>query len=384
MKKTKQVLFAHQSTIPHYRVEFYNCLQKLKPDTWDFTVVFDKKESESYFFKETDDFGFSFNTQNTKTYNIKLLKRKLKLQTFPLKSFRYDLIIVGSALDNLTYPIVFLFKVFGKKVSLWGKGKDYEAEHKDLAENISERFKIFLSRKASYFFAYTKGVKQFLISKGVKENKIIAIENTIDIFKQRDCFEKLIQHRNKLREKYNLSDRKVLLFVGRLIKNKRIDFILEAFDALYASDHSYKLIFAGSGEKEVIDSIKERYPGNEAECHGFVPDDVIGEYYTFSDLFIFPGVVGLGPLQSLCYDLTPVLIDSAFHSPEYEYMNDDNALILPNSTTPQEYAAAIKNLLDNPQRVQQFRQKAFESVKHLTLENMARNFIMGINVTLSK
>ena len=40
----KQVLIAHQSTIPHYRVPFYNSLNTLKPDEWRFEVVFDPDE----------------------------------------------------------------------------------------------------------------------------------------------------------------------------------------------------------------------------------------------------------------------------------------------------------------------------------------------------
>ncbi len=383
MSKPKQILFAHQSTIPHYRVEFYNCLQKLKSSDWEFTVVFDAKESERYFFKETDAAHFAFKVLHTKTYDIRFLRRKLKIQTFPLKIFRYDLIIVGSALDNISYPLVFLGKLLGKRIGIWGKGKDYEAEHKDVAENVSERFKIFLSKHADCFFAYTNGVKEFLISKGVKGTKVTAIQNTIDIEKQRACFELLKPERERLRLQYNLTNRKTLLFVGRLIRNKNIDFILRTFDCLYALDNSYKLILVGSGEKVIIDDIKSKYTNGDVVCKGFVPDEKIGEYFIFSDLYIYPGVVGLGPLQSLCYDLTPVLVHSEFHSPEYEYMNENNALILPAGVTAENYASAIHTLMCDSHRHNTYRLQAFPSIQHLTLENMAKNFISGINATLN-
>ena len=111
MKKKQQVLFAHQSTIPHYRVEFYNCLNRLKPDDWEFSVVFDKEESRKLFYTETNDEIFSFPTKSTKTYTLKFLSRTLKFQTFPFNSSEYDLIIVGSAFDNLSYPLTFLLKL---------------------------------------------------------------------------------------------------------------------------------------------------------------------------------------------------------------------------------------------------------------------------------
>ena len=48
-----KVLIAHQSTIPHYRVPFYNSLENQKPDNWQFDVVFDISELEKpRFFKE--------------------------------------------------------------------------------------------------------------------------------------------------------------------------------------------------------------------------------------------------------------------------------------------------------------------------------------------
>jgi len=379
MKKKKQVLFAHQSTIPHYRVEFYNCLHKLKPDTWDFSVVFDKHESKKLFFSETNHTIFSFPTKSTKTYTLRFLSRTLKFQTFPFNSSSYDLIVVGSAFDNLSYPFSFLLKFFGKKVAFWGQGKDYKKRYNDLAERLSEKFKIFLSKKANLFLAYTNGVRDYLVSEGVNKNKIIVFNNTIDILKHRKNYESILPNRELLRGQHGLKDKKVLLYVGRLIKNKKIDFILETFDDLYAKDNSYRLILIGSGDEKAIKEITGRYAGSEVLYKGFVPDDEIVEYFVMSDLYIFPGSFGLGPLLSLCYDLIPVIIKSDLHSPEIEYFNEGNTVMLPENTSPAGYADAINELLNDKQKLGTLRKNLFPSIQHLTIENMARNFIEGIN-----
>ena len=43
----KKVMIAHQSTIPHYRVPFYNMLNKMRPIDWQFEVVFDPNDIDS-------------------------------------------------------------------------------------------------------------------------------------------------------------------------------------------------------------------------------------------------------------------------------------------------------------------------------------------------
>lgn len=382
--RKKQILFAHQSTIPHYRVEFYNCLYKLKPDNWEFAVVFDKNESKNLFYSETNDDIFTFPIKDTKTYTLRFLKRELKFQTFPFNASKYDLIIVGSAFDNLSYPFTFLLKFLGKKVAFWGQGKDYKKNYTDWAENITENFKIYLAKQANLFLAYTSGVKDFLVKEGVKPEKIVVFNNTIDILKQRENYKALVSQRESLLEQHQLKNKKVLLYVGRMIRNKKIDFLLDAFNELYKKDNTYTLLLIGAGEKAVEEEIKQKYATGQVLYKGFVPDEEIGKYYIMSDVYFFPGAVGLGPLVSLCYNLVPVFIDSDVHSPEIEYFNESNVVILPKETTPAQYATAVNELINDKEKLNALQQNAFPSIQHLTLENMAMNFIKGINSVLNK
>jgi glycosyltransferase involved in cell wall biosynthesis len=101
-----------------------------------------------------------------------------------------------------------------------------------------------------------------------------------------------------------------------------------------------------------------------------------------SDLYTFPGAVGLGPLQALCFDLTSAVIHSSIHNPEYEYLSRYNALIVPEGATPKQYTEAISALLKDRVRWTELRDHAWPSIKHLTIENMAQNFIRGVNQIL--
>ena len=147
-------------------------------------------------------------------------------------------------------------------------------------------------------------------------------------------------------------------------------------------DESYYLVVIGAGDLPSLTSFRKKCGESSFRYLGVVPDDDIGRFYVASDLYAFPGAVGLGPIQALCFDLTSAVIDSPVHSPEYEYLNHDNALILPEGSTAEQYARAIMALLEDRARWANLRAHAWPSIRHLTIENMAQNFIAGVNSIL--
>ena len=90
----------------------------------------------------------------------------------------------------------------------------------------------------------------------------------------------------------------------------------------------------------------------------------------------------MGPLQALCYDLPIITIQSLFHKPEIEYLSPINSVILASDTTPEDYAQAIINLFGDAERLQKLKARTWHSIKHLTIDQMAQNFIQGVNELL--
>ncbi len=220
------------------------------------------------------------------------------------------------------------------------------------------------------------------MTQGIDGRKIFALSNTIDINCQRCAFETRLPWRDTYRKQAGLDQNKVLLFVGRLNERKRLSYLIETFAHLKRRDASYHFVMVGGGDVSIIDRLKAACGEASVSYHGVVDEEDIGYYYTMSDLFIFPGDVGLGPLQALCFDLTPVIIDSPTHSVEVDYLNETNALIVPRETTPAAYADAIDRLCADPAALQSLRAQAWPSIEHLTIEQMAQNFIHGVNTIL--
>lgn len=377
-----KVLIAHQSSIPHYRIPFYNALKSLKPDWWDFEVVYDFAEQDiCHFFKEVIDLNsVKFNIYPTKTY---ILNKKLVFQDFILKLRNYDLIIVEDVFNNLSYPLAVLYKIFGMKLAYWGHGRDISAINPGIVKKLMEKLKLVFDSKANGYFAYTQSVKNYLKQSGIDEHKIFLLNNTIDIMSNREKYISLNQHRKNLRKENNLDNKKVLLYVGRLNKRKKMPFLVEAFKHLYCNNSNYKIIIVGDGDLSTIKSLVDVSSKEAVIYRGALTDsEELAKQYIMSDIFVFPGDIGLGPLTSLTYNLLPIVVDSNTHNPEYDYLNSANTIILPMESTPLEYANKIEEVLNDTVNYNKYKNNAWESINNLTIDNMADNFINGINIIL--
>ena len=378
----KRVLIAHQSTIPHYRIPFFNSLECLKPDDWHFDVVFDLKEGNNGtpILEGIERTNFNFSILRVTTYDLWSRHRSIKYQTFWREAGKYDLIIVEDAINNLTYPLIQLHQYRGVKIAHWGLGRDRKVNKHNPVTLLIERFKLFLDRRADGYFAYTDGVKSNLLDMGLAEEKVFVVNNTIDVNMHRKLFISAITNRETIREELGLSDKKVLLFVSTFKKSKKADFLLDAFTHLRKLDPKYFLLLVGGGGDAYI----KNYDLNRIKYFGPEVDPLrLAPIYIASDLFTYPGQVGLAPLQALCYSLPVITIDSNYlHGPEIEYLTPENSLILQQSTTPEGFARKIHELFCNKENLAFLKEQSWPSIQHLTIENMAENFIFGVNSIL--
>ena len=91
--------------------------------------------------------------------------------------------------------------------------------------------------------------------------------------------------RAELRKKYHLpAGAKVLLYAGRLSKEKNIPFLLKAFSKLEEKDVYLALVGGGPLLKEIRNS---KFEIRNLVCTGEVPYPEILSYYSMGDIFVF-------------------------------------------------------------------------------------------------
>lgn len=155
--------------------------------------------------------------------------------------------------------------------------------------------------------APTDNIKNVLTDYGVPSDHIVVIPTGIDMY----SFDKPIEW--DLREEYNIKDEdKILLFVGRIAKEKNIDFLIkDVFKKVVQEEKNVKFVIIGDGnERENLEEIVVNSNLQQNVIFTGAQDRKrVIDAYKQSDLFIFASFTetqGLVVLESLASG-TPVV-----------------------------------------------------------------------------
>ena len=215
------------------------------------------------------------------------------------------------------------------------------------------------------FIAINETTKKYLLDLGVKEEKIVMdIPDTI----MADAA--FIEKVNKyfIREKYNIKDKKIILSVGSLIKEKGYEELLMAFAGLNRND--MMLVVCGEGPRmdEAIEFSKKH--GLNVEFEGFVRDV---EKYLKQSKFVFVSRY-LGILEAM---INKKLVFAVYDSPikeDYLKMSPFSKWIVIESD-PKELAKKVKFYFENPLEEKKLIEEAYNWAREQTWEKLTKNYL---------
>ena len=179
------------------------------------------------------------------------------------------------------------------------------ANKKELIINIMKQILRPLSKiYSNEYFACTEHAGRWLFgNKAFDQGKVTVINNGIEDEK----FVNKEKFRDKIKKelKYKNSDI-VIGHVGRFMKQKNHDFIIDVFNELHQKDKNYKLMLVGQGP--LMDKIKEKV--NNLVLNEYVSflgqRSDINELYQAMDLFLFPSLyegLGMVMIEAQCSGL---------------------------------------------------------------------------------
>jgi len=141
---------------------------------------------------------------------------------------------------------------------------------------------------------------------GIPQNKISIISNGIDIATYNELPEKGI-----FKKKYNLLDKKIVLFLGKITPRKGLDILVRAVAAIPC--HDIVLVVAGNdmGFKSKVENIiRELNVQGRVLFTGLLEDRDKISAYVDSDVLVYPStleIFGLVPFEAIMCD-TPVIV----------------------------------------------------------------------------
>ncbi|MGE0078236.1 MAG: glycosyltransferase family 4 protein [Bacteroidales bacterium] len=302
----KRVLFI-EPILAHYRRDTYRLIISNK-EFDSFIIAGDNYES----IKSAD--------------NIKLIKssyvqfRLLNHRFYYLKNFfrlyRYvnPHIIVCSGIDFHLLHSVLLFvyvKLFTKvRFIWWSQGT---MGHQGI---LGKWLRGLAYRKSDGIFAYSEEGKKNLIGIGVQNEKIVSVGNAInnDDYGFNKFYNQQFSEENKPF---------TILFTGRLTHAKRVDILLHSLKILNeSSPQKYKCIIVGDGIIDELKVLSKRLGiENIVDFVGSKYDEEIAYFFQNSDIYVFPGGIGLSILHAFSYGLPVITTDNFdLHYPEIELL----------------------------------------------------------------
>lgn len=132
-----------------------------------------------------------------------------------------------------------------------------------------------------------------------KCSAIIASGNSVNIIKRDfredvydippgiDC--SLFKHvKDDIRERYNVRDKFLLLFVGRFVPLKNLPFLIRSFKEVVKEDNRVTLMFVGEGPlNKLVSHLVTKYKlGRKVIFTGRIPPEQLPQYYSAADAFI--------------------------------------------------------------------------------------------------
>ncbi len=167
------------------------------------------------------------------------------------------------------------------------------------------------------------------------------------------------------RDRYAAPDEKIILHVGRLVREKGLDVLIDALPMILDRFNQVKLIVAGRGGHEPALQEHARRLGIYQRVYftGYIDDATRNMLYRLADVAVFPSLYepfGIVALEAMAAGLPPVVSDTGGISEVV--MHGRNGLKA-RTGDPRSLAENILWMLRHPEEVARMRRQALEDVR---------------------
>jgi len=203
------------------------------------------------------------------------------------------------------------------------------------------------------------------ISEGIKKlypeaaSKLHTVYSGVDIHRYQPVWsDEAMQIKNQLKAKYGITNKRVVLFVGRLSPKKGAHILLKAMKTVLASHPDTALVIVGSkwyGDNQEDSYVRQvRQMSKEADTDiimtGFLPPKDVMPHYYMGDIFVCASQ-WREPLARVHYEAMaaglPIVTTDKGGNAEV-VRGAGNGIVISEYNQPQAFADAISYLLDQP------------------------------------
>ncbi|MGB9936891.1 MAG: glycosyltransferase family 4 protein [Methanobacterium sp.] len=367
-----RILFIH-NTAMWYRQHFFKELS----NNYDIYFVFTHMQAS----KEIYDVQIDNEISNLKNVNYKVLKNYWGIAFGIIKEAlgNYD-VIVGGNWDNFPELVETIFyftiaKIRKKKFILWSEEWDWNKKSSK-RKLIDPIINLIVKNSNSIIVPGTKHKENF-INMGAYENKIFIMPNACAY--------------DSSRESKNQLNHKTIVYVGRLVERKGVQYLIKAFKKLKSDFNDSKLLIVGDGNyRTELEKLSEKIGVDGVYFCGQVDNNELKKYYEMCNICVIPSIIcEMGDpwvfvLNEAMYYGMPVVATDAVGAAFDMIKNGNNGFIVPEKDS-EALCESIKEILSNPVLEKNMGYKSKEIIKNeFTYKNMINGFNSALNYVINK
>lgn len=391
--ESSRIVFIH-NTAMWYRRPFFSLLSQIYPIKFVFTHLDVSKEIYDV---EIDD-----KIEGMKNVDYTILKNYLGIAFGVIKesSGDYD-IIVGGSWDSLpeiieTTLYFAIAKLRRKKFVLWTE--DWNWNLKTTKRRLVKFFAQIIVRKSDAIILPGTKQKECVIYLGASPSKVFlmpnasnisrhSIESPEGITERRTYPDQPVDECNLYNEYPSFKGKKIVLFVGRLVKQKGVEYLLKAFSTLKKDISDSVLVIIGKGdyEEELKKMAKDLHIDRDVYFLGHVDNDLLKNYYGPSDLCVVPSITHemvdawAFVVNEAMYYGNPVIATDAVGSAVDMIQDGKNGFIVPERDSTALYNS-MKLILSQDELREKMGKSSKEIVEtNFSYKNMVEGFQKAIN-----
>lgn len=250
---------------------------------------------------------------------------------------------------------------------------------KSIFDHVFGRLLLSFSDK---IIALSEHNKQLLLQVGASASKIVTVPNGVKVEEYAS-----LQRSNNILEELNTNG-PVLLYVGRIDWNKRVEKIIEAMPTILKEFPHAKFVAVGPDYGNYVDKLSAIAKKLEVEhsivITGSVSRERLLEFYSAADAFLLPSSYegfGLSMLEAMS-SRVPV-IASPYGGPGDILSHGVNAWLLKEST-PNEISRSVYSVLTDQRLRKGLVKNAFELVKKYTWKNVVNELEIIYEQTIAE
>ena len=262
--------------------------------------------------------------------------------------------------EELDIPLVFTFHTMYHEYTHYFLGMDNELVKQIVRKSVRD-----FANRADHIIAPSPAVVELMPSYGIqKPVDILPTPVDIDKFKPRP--NPLLSVPNRIR----------LIYVGRVAKEKNLDFLLRTFAVVAAKDERLELRLVGGGPslEDLKKLAKKLQIDNRVIFTGMVPFEQVVDELNLADLFIFSSTSetqGLVVLEAMAAGLPLVMVES--RALLYFVNPNKDCVVTPQKEA--DMAAAILSLINDPERLRAMGRAARKNAEKYSIPTLTSRLL---------